>query len=83
NITHLQYKEVVKNPMKALHRIYADRNETISSELEKIFTEADKNNGQGKYGKHIYSLEDFGIDEKFIDKYTKEYQVFQKKLNAK
>ncbi|NOX85030.1 MAG: sulfotransferase, partial [Chlorobi bacterium] len=30
NITHLQYKEVVKNPMKALHRIYADRNETIS-----------------------------------------------------
>ena len=35
---------------------------------------------QGKYGKHIYSLEDFRIDEKYIDNQTKAYQAFQKKI---
>ncbi len=83
NITHLQYNDVVKNPIETMRRIYVNRNETVSPEVEKAFAEADKNNSQGKYGQHVYSLEDFGIDEKFIDQYTKEYQSFLKKLISK
>jgi len=48
--------------------------------LEKIFYDANHRNPKGKYGKHVYSLNDFGIDEKYIDTFTREYQLFQKEL---
>ncbi len=81
HFTDVAYKDLVEDSMKVMHRIYADRNEPISSELEKIFNESGNRNPKGKYGQHIYSLDDFGIDEKYIDKYTAAYQEFRQKLN--
>jgi hypothetical protein len=78
--TDVTYRELVKDPMKVLHRIYSDRNEDISPQLEKIFRDSNQSNPKGKYGKHVYSLYDFGIDEKYIDTFTKEYQLFKDKL---
>ena len=78
--TDVPYRGLVDDSIEVIHRIYADRNENISPELEKIFIEANKQNGQGRYGKHLYSLDDFGIDEVYVDKHTKDYQLFQKKL---
>ena len=83
HFTDVPYRDLVEDSMKVMHRIYADRNETVSSELEKIFNESGNRNPKGKYGQHIYSLDDFGIDEKYIDKYTAAYQEFQQKLNNK
>jgi hypothetical protein len=81
--TDVPYRELVQDPIKVIHRIYSDRNETISPGLENIFIEANNQNSQGKYGKHIYSLDDFGIDEKYIDEHTSAYQEFRQKLSAK
>jgi hypothetical protein len=80
HFTDATYRELVKNPMKVLHRIYSDRGEIISQQLEKLFHDSNHRNPKGKYGKHIYSLNNFGIDEKYIDAFTKEYQLFQKEL---
>lgn len=83
HFTDVPYQELVQDSMKVVHRIYADRKEEISPELEKIFQDAIHKNPKGKYGQHIYSLEDFGIDEKYIDSFTKDYQEFQKKFKKK
>lgn len=78
--TNVQYSQLVKDPMNVLNRIYADRNESISQELEKIFIDANQKNPKGKYGKHLYSLDDFGIEKEFIDQYTINYQKFQQEI---
>lgn len=82
HFTDVPYQELVKDSMEVVHRIYSDRKETISPELEKIFQAANHKNPKGKYGQHLYSLNDFGIDESFIDAYTKDYQEFQKKIGG-
>jgi len=81
--THIRYKNLVEDAMGVMERIYADRGEQISPALKKLFEKANQKNGQGKYGQHIYSLKDFGIDEAYIDKYTNEYQLFREKLKLK
>jgi len=78
--TDVDYRQLVDDTPGVLRNIYADRGEGISPELEKIFLEVNSGNPQGKYGNHQYSLEDFGIDEKFIDRYTLAYQKFQKEI---
>jgi hypothetical protein len=80
HFTDVVYQDLVEDSIEILHRIYDDRQEPISPELEKIFTEANAKNGKGKYGTHVYSLSDFGIDEKYIDNYTKAYQKFQSEI---
>ncbi|HEY9114158.1 MAG TPA: sulfotransferase [Bacteroidales bacterium] len=80
HFTDVPYQELVQDSMAVIHKIYSDRKESISPELEKIFQESSKKNPKGKYGQHVYSLADFGIDEKYIDSYTKDYQEFQKKI---
>ena len=78
--TNVQYQQLVKDPIQVLKRIYVDRGEVVSPELEKIFREANQRNPKGKYGKHQYGLSDFGIDKAFIDQYTKDYQKFQQEV---
>ncbi len=79
--THLFYNDLVENTMGVMQQIYNDRKEPFTPELEKVFRQAEKQNTRGKYGQHVYALEDFGIDESYIDRYTKEYQEFQQKLS--
>jgi hypothetical protein len=80
SFTNVQYQQLVKDPIQVLEQIYADRGETVSPELKKIFIEANQKNPKGKYGKHQYELSDFGIDKTFIDRYTKDYQEFQREV---
>lgn len=80
--TDIQYNKLVDDSIGALHRIYSDRDKLISPELEKIFMDANNSNIQGKYGKHLYSLTDFGIDKRIVDKYTGDYQLFQDSLKT-
>jgi hypothetical protein len=80
SFTNVQYQQLVKDPIQVLKQIYADRGETVSPELKKIFIEANQKNPKGKYGKHQYELSDFGIDKTFIDRYTKDYQEFQREV---
>lgn len=81
--TDVQYDELVKDSIAVLHRVYNDRNEKITPDLEQHFATVNRQNFKGKYGQHIYSLGDFGVDEQIIDQYTKDYQMFQEKLKTK
>jgi hypothetical protein len=82
HFTDVDYAALVDDSMAVLDRIYGDRNEPLSNETRKILTEANAKNPKGKYGKHKYHLEDFGIDEEFIDGYTKDYQAFRKRITT-
>lgn len=82
-IIDVSYQELVDNSMTIMERIYSGRNLKIKEELKQIFENTEQINPKGKYGTHKYELADFGIDDAFIDKHTKEYQLFQDKLMTK
>lgn len=75
--TDVYYEELLRDPMQVIKKIYNDRGEEITSELMQLFERAEKMNPKGKYGRHHYDLNDFGIDSEFIDTLTEEYQRFQ------
>ena len=75
--TDVGYEELIRDAQDVLKKIYTDRGEDISPELLEQFKQAEKMNPKGKYGKHIYDLEDFGIDSAYINSQTEEYQRFQ------
>lgn len=77
---HVDYQDLVRDPLPVIQRIYAGRNDRIDEGLREIFLSANKRNGQGKYGRHIYSLSDFDMDETFVDQFTKRYQEFREQL---
>ena len=79
----VSYQDLVEDNQNVMKRIYSNRNSEITSELQQIFENSERTNPKGKYGIHKYHLKDFGIDEDFIDKYTKEYQLLQEELLAK
>lgn len=79
-IIDVSYQELVDNSQAIIKRIYGGRDQQISEELKQIFENTERVNPKGKYGTHKYELKDFGINDAFIDKHTKEYQLFQKEL---
>ena len=83
NFIDVSYQELVKDGMAVMKTIYNARNLTISKELHQQFENSERINPKGKYGVHKYNLEDFGIDEYFINGYTKEYKRFQEKRNLR
>jgi len=80
HITDVLYKDLVDDSMSETKRIYRNQNLEIGPELQKIFEMTEKSNPRGKYGFHKYDHGDFGINEEFIDKFTSQYQQFQKTL---
>lgn len=82
-IIDVSYHELIEDSLAIMKRIYSRRNQEISEKLKQIFKNTEQINPKGKYGIHRYELIDFGIDANFIDKHTKEYQLFQDTLNLK
>lgn len=79
----VSYQNLVADSQTVMHSIYENRKMEITPELKQVFENTEKANPKGKYGNHKYHHEDFEIDESFIDKYTKDYQLFQKELMLK
>ena len=77
----VSYEELVEDSMGVMKNIYRRRNLDFTADLKRTFEITEQTNPKGKYGQHIYKLDDFGINEDDIDKHTKEYQLFQKKQN--
>jgi hypothetical protein len=78
--TNVSYKELIKDSLGVIEQIYADRGEVISQELKAVFEKSNSDNPKGKYGVHQYNLDDFGVDEAYIRKFTKKYEQFQQTL---
>ena len=73
--TDLYYDDLIRNAGKELSRIYS-LDGGITPELITRFEKHEKEHPHRKYGKHQYSLSDFGLTEADIDKYTSRYRQF-------
>lgn len=78
----IQYEEFIENPIKVLAGIYK-LNGSMTEEQQKQFEVADKQNPQGKYGIHQYSLQDFGLSESIIESHVKVYYDYFANQNGK
>jgi hypothetical protein len=68
----IKYEDLVKDSRIELERIYG----SIDDELKKRFTTAEDENPPQKYGKHVYSLEDFGLTKDNIVNKIPRYKQF-------
>jgi Sulfotransferase family len=61
SIYDIQYAEQLRDPIGVMQKLYAHFNEPFTSETEARMTRQLARNPQGKHGKHVYSLEEFGL----------------------
>lgn len=59
----LYYAESTRDPMAAMRRLYAWLGDELTPEAEVNMTRWLKENPQGKWGKHSYKLNQFGLSE--------------------
>ena len=68
----INYKNLVSDARSELEKIYGE----IDDDLRQKFNMAEHENPPMKYGKHVYSLEDFGLEKKDIIEKIPGYQQF-------
>jgi len=73
--TDIYYKELISDSIEVLAKIYQN-NGVLTPELRIRFDKHEKKHPHRKYGKHQYSLADFGLTKTDIDNHTKHYQNF-------
>ena len=78
----IRYQDLIKDSIGELERIY-QLNGGLTPHLISQFEFHEKEHPHRKYGKHEYSLADFGLTEQDIDKHTARYQDFMKEQDAK
>jgi len=74
----IRYQDLIKDSVEELGRIY-NLNGGMTPELIERFGMHEKEHPHRKYGKHEYSLADFGLTENDIDQHTMRYKQFIKK----
>jgi Sulfotransferase family len=60
-IHHIQYRDLTSNPMGEMDRLYANFGEELTDEARTAMQAMLDANPQGKHGKHVYALEDYGL----------------------
>ena len=77
--TDVAYLDLVRNPMGVVRQIYARLGEQLSPQAEAKMERFLAENPQGKWGRHKYSLADFGLQPEAIDEqfrfYTERYDM--------
>jgi len=72
----IEYKRLLKEPIKELRRIYHHAGLTMDAKLEKaVYAYLKEENIQKKYGRHEYQLADFGMEPK--DLLDPAFQLFR------
>ena len=66
-ITDVLYYDLVKEPMRAVARIYGDAGLLLGDGARQSMKEQKERSRQHKYGVHHYQLEDFGVDRASAD----------------
>jgi len=66
-IFDVQYDQIRSDPMPAIREMYRRAGHTLTAEAERGMLQWEKENEQGKHGKHVYSLEQFGLSEAKIE----------------
>lgn len=79
--TDIFYSEFISHPLAEIERIYQHIG-PISQDLRNLFKSHEANNRPAKFGGHHYSMEDFNLNQKTIDQYTRNYQLFLDTINS-
>jgi hypothetical protein len=77
--TDIFYDNFMEQPMEMLNRIYpviGDLDDHLKSKFKNLL-EIDH---RKKYGRHVYSMESFGLTREMINRHTGNYQSFIKQL---
>jgi hypothetical protein len=82
-IIDLQFDDFVKDQIGTVRKIYKKFNWPLSDETVSKFERFLQEHPQHKKGKHIYSLEAFGMDKKAIRDQYSDYITFLKELKSK
>jgi hypothetical protein len=75
-ITDVLYYDLVKEPMRAVERIYGDASIVFAEGVRRSMQEQLERSRQHKYGVHEYLLEDFGVDRAQADARFAAYRSF-------
>ncbi len=70
----VSYYDMITDPMKQIRRIYDFIGIPLTPEAEEQMMKWQKTNKQGKHGKHLYRLEDFGLSRESLDAELAEYR---------
>ena len=78
-IVDLHYADVTRDPMGAIRKLYANLGDTLSAEAEAAMLTWLAENPQGKFGKHEYALDQYGLSVENLtprfERYLSQYDV--------
>jgi hypothetical protein len=72
------YEELFKDPIAMVRKIYEKFDMEYTQEFEDRMRTYLQNNKQGKYGRHVYSLEEYGFE---AQKIYNEYKPYMERYN--
>jgi hypothetical protein len=76
---HLHYAKLARDPIGELRRLYAWLGDDFTPEVETRMKRWFADNPSGRFGKHTYRLEDYGLTRKMLEPhfghYVEKYQV--------
>jgi len=72
-IFDVQYNQIRDDPLPVIKEIYQRAGHELTAESEQAMLQLGQDNEQGKYGKHTYSLEEFGLSKQKIEGAFGEY----------
>ena len=72
-IIDVQYEQIRNNPLPVIRALYARAGHILTPDAEQGMLQWEQDNEQGKHGKHVYSLEQFGLSKQKIDDAFGEY----------
>ena len=73
SIHDIQYVEQLRDPIGQMRKLYARFNEPFTDETQNAMAKLLSDNPQGKHGKHVYSLEEFGLTAAGVRQHFREY----------
>ncbi|WP_380784093.1 sulfotransferase family protein [Sphingomonas sp. R86520] len=78
-IVDVHYADVTRDPMAAIRTLYADLGDTLTPEAEAAMLAWLDENPQGKFGKHEYALDQYGLSVEALapkfERYLSQYDV--------
>jgi hypothetical protein len=72
-IFDIRYKDQLRDPIGTMRRLYAHYDEPFTAEAEAGMQAMLAYNPQGKHGKHVYSLEEFGLTAYVVRAHYRDY----------
>ena len=74
-ITDVVYYDLIREPMRAVERIYGDASIVLTDGARRSMQEQRERSRQHQYGVHHYRLEDFGVDRSSADAGWAQYRA--------